>query len=80
MCFSGDVVFRLLMLLLFIALIVGVLKIWVIPYLASGDARIARTVNLIIGFLIAAFVLYLCWILWECAFGGGLFYPSPRVR
>jgi len=78
-CISGDWIYHLIIFFLFVALVVGLLRIWVLPYLASGDPKIAATINLIIWFLIACFVVYLCYVLFECALGGSLL-PGPRLR
>jgi hypothetical protein len=75
MCFSIDWFVHLLIVLIIICAVVAVLRIWVFPLLP--DARIAATLNIIIGVIIAIFVIYVCVELLECALIG---WPSGRLR
>ncbi len=80
MCFSVGWIVQLLVMLVVICLIVGLVRIWLVPMVA--DPRIVQTVNWIIWAVVVIFIIYVCADLLICAFSGGfgLGYPSQRLR
>ncbi len=81
MCFTWDWFLHLLIVLVILCVVIGILRIWVFPFIAAnGDARIVATINLLIWGACAIFAIYVVAYLLICAFsGGGLGFPG-RVR
>jgi hypothetical protein len=78
MCFSVEWFVQLLIILVILCGAIAILRIWVFPLLASADARIPATLNIIIWVAVCIFVIYVVAYLLMCAVGG--FVGMPRVR
>ena len=81
MCFSIEWFLHLLIVLIVVCAVIAIMRIWVFPMLGSTDPRIVQTINIIIWVIVAIFLIYICFDLLECAFGGGLGFTGPgRLR
>lgn len=78
MCYSVEWLAHILIVLIVICAIVAIFKIWVMPMLGGIDPRIAATVNILIGVVVAIIVIWLVVEVISCAFSGGLFFGSPH--
>jgi len=72
MCFSPDWLLHLLIILIIVGVVVVVMRLWVYPTIAQIDARIPRTIDLVIGAVVAIIVLVALFDLLLCAMGSGL--------
>jgi hypothetical protein len=77
MCFSVAWLIQMLIILVVICAVIAILRIWVLPMMASVDGRIPATINILIWAVVCIFVIYLVADLLMCALGGGW---SPRLR
>lgn len=71
MCFSVAWLVQILIWLIVLSVVVALLRIWVLPLLASTDPRIPATINIIIWAVVVIFVVYTVAELLLCALGGG---------
>ena len=75
-CFSIAWFVQVLIFLVVICAVIAILRIWVFPMLATADARIPQTINILIWVVVCIFVIYVVADLLMCALGGGF----PRLR
>lgn len=73
MCFSIGWLVQILIWLVILSVVVALLRIWVLPLLATTDPRIPATINIIIWAIVVIFVIYVVADLLLCAIGGGGF-------
>lgn len=73
MCFSLDWIGHVIIVLIVIAAVVAIAKIWLLPLLSGLDGRVVQTVNILIGVVVACIVIWLVVEVLSCALGGGLF-------
>ena len=79
MCFSIPWLVSILIWLVVLCVIVTLVRIWILPMLASTDPRIPATINILIWACVVIFVIYVCLDLLMCL-GGGTGYGVPRTR
>jgi hypothetical protein len=70
MCFSIPWLVHILVWLVVVCLVVGLLRIWLLPRLTSTDPRIPPTINIIIWAFVVIFIIYIVVELLGCALGG----------
>jgi hypothetical protein len=87
MCFGAEFLFYLIAKVIFVVFLIMILRIWVLPWMGAPrpdgtapDARWIATVNAIIWVIGALFVLYICWIVFECVFSGPGIGGGPYLR
>jgi hypothetical protein len=78
MCFSVAWIVQMLVVLVVLCAVIAILRIWVLPMLASVDPRIPATINILIWAVVCIFVIYLVADLLFCAIGGGPLFPRVR--
>lgn len=71
-CFGFEWLLHLLIVLIVLCAVIAILRIWVFPMMASVDARIPATINVIIWVVVAIFVIFVCAELLSCAWGTGM--------
>jgi len=80
MCFTLPWLAHFLIWLVIVCVIVAILRIWVLPMLATLDPRIVATVNILIWAVVVIYIIYFCVELLMCAGGGGFGFPSAPAR
>jgi type II secretory pathway component PulF len=67
-----------LVVLVVVAGVVAILRIWVLPMLGTLDPRVPATVNVLIWVIVGVYVLYVVAGLLFCLLGGGPMIPLRR--
>jgi hypothetical protein len=80
MCFSIAWLVQILIWLVVLSVVIALLRIWVLPLLATTDPRIPATINIVIWAMVVIFVIYVVADLLMCAVGGGMGVGLPRSR
>lgn len=79
MCFSIAYLLNILVWAIILVVIVTLVRIWLLPMLASTDPRVAQTINLLIWAVVVIAVIYFVVDLLLCVSGGG-WLGLPRTR